>query len=142
MRLNDIAVWIKIRHPDIEPSVLSEAFGIVPEFSWRAGEPRIESEAAHAARRESYWVAELPMPRIPSEFISLESALMWAALMFERRKDFWAELQAEGATAQVTVTLGNSASSDFNLSHNVLTMLSKYGLSVSVQSCTVAEAAA
>ena len=142
MRPIDLAVWIKIRHADIDPSVLGEAFGIVPEFSWRAGEPRTESRDAQGARRESYRAGELPMPRVPSEFVSLESALMWAALMFERRKDLWARLQAEGAGAQVTVTLGDSGSSDFNLSHDVLNMLSKYGLSISVQLCTAAEAAA
>jgi hypothetical protein len=54
----DFTVFLKIRHPDIDPAVLTEKFGLIPEHSWKAGEARREDDAT--TRRESYWVAEVP----------------------------------------------------------------------------------
>lgn len=144
MRPNDFTVLIEIRHASIDPSVLTHAFGVVPEYSWKAGDPKDE-DGDVGTRRESYWVARLPlppMPAVPPELVGLGTALMWAALMFERRKQLWTALQAEGATARIAVTAGARILDGFELSHDVLTMLSKFGLSVAVEVCQLAEATA
>jgi hypothetical protein len=140
LRPNDLTVLIEIRHASIDPKALDDAFGLVPECSWKAGEPKTEGDVV-GTRRESYWVARMPMPPLPSipaELVPLETALMWTALMFERRKAFWERLRAEGASAQVSIM---AAAESFRLSHDVLTMLAKVGLSVSVEFCHAAEAA-
>lgn len=141
---SDFTVFLKIRHPSIDPALLTEAFGIVPECSWKAGESKAGGSDATATRRESYWVAQVPAlrPEMSPEFVSLESTLMLTALLLERRKDFWAKLRAEGASAQLIVVLGGSALSRFELPHDLLSMLSKCGLSVSVDLRDAAEAAA
>jgi hypothetical protein len=77
-----------------------------------------------------------------SELVTLDGALMWSALLFERRKDFWTKLRSEGARAQLIVTLGASALSGFKLSHEVLAMLSKFELSLSIDFCGASGAAA
>lgn len=159
----DFTVLLKIRHPDIDPAVLTETFGLAPEHSWKAGDARGEDDAG-TTRRESYWVAEVPSrvpaaerlgpkrivlerkrrvgaPLLPDDF-QLDGVLMLTALLFERRKAFWARLQAEGASAQVIVVLGRSALAGFELSHELLSMLSRFGLSVSVDFRDAAEAVA
>lgn len=140
MRPGDFTVLLKIRHPSIDPALLTSALGVDPEYSWKAGEVKDDSETG-ATRRESYWVAEVAQS-VSVEYATLEGALMLAALLLERRKDFWAKLRAEGANAQLILLLGGSVPSRFELSPELLSMLSKLGLSVSLDWRDAAENAA
>jgi Domain of unknown function (DUF4279) len=158
----DSTVLIRIRHPDIDPDALTRAFGIEPEHSWKAGDPKPGSETT---RRESYWVAEAslsprfsfpqgglgssgPVPEEPPwtppylDQTPLERALAMAALPFMLNWKFWSGLRAEGATAQLIVVLGGPSLPGFELSHEVIAMLSRLGISLSVEFRDVAEAAA
>jgi hypothetical protein len=155
---NDPTVLIRVRHRDIDPAILTEVFGIKPEYSWKAGEPK-PGGAASATRRESYWVAEVPMSpelvargsepegnrphRMPtySNLSPLELALTVAALRFRVNRDFWAGLQAEGATAQLIVILEDPLAG-FELPHAVLSMLAELSLSLSIGFRDADEAAA
>lgn len=136
----DFAVLLKIRHPNIDPAVLTEAFGLEPECCWQAGEANRDSDEPGAVRRESYWVAEVPSQ--PPARVYLGSTLMTAAWRLDQRKEFWARLQSEGASAQLIVVLGEDALSGFELPHLLLAMISRNGLSVSFDLRDAAEAAA
>jgi len=157
----DSTVLIRIRHPDIDPDALTRAFGIEPEHSWKAGDAKPGSEAT---RRESYWVAEARLsPRLGFRYglgddaseseepawtptyldqTPLERALTMAALPFMLNWKFWSGLRDEGATAQLIVVLGGPSLPGFELSHEVIAMLSRLGISLSVEFRDVAEAAA
>ena len=140
MRPNDFTVLLKIRHVDVDPDSLTEALGIVPEYSWRGGESKADDGDPQATRRETYWVARVPP--MPPEVAWLEGTLMLAALLLARRKDFWTKLQAEGARAELVVVFGETTLSGFELPHELLSMLSKLGLSVSFDLRDAAEEAA
>lgn len=140
MHPNEYTVLLKIRHPDVDPALLTEAFGIVPECSWKAGELRGKSEDTGGTWRESYWIARVPP--MPFEYVWLEGTLTWAALLLQDRKDFWTKLRAEGASAQMIVLLGESALSQLELPHELLSLLSRCGVSVSIELAGAAEAAA
>ena len=157
----DSTVLIRIRHPHIDPDALTRAFGIEPEHSWRAGEAKPGSETI---RRESYWVAQASLsPRFsfpqglggevgsgseetwtPTylDQTPLERALTMAALPFMVNWKFWSGLRDEGATAQLIVVLGGPSLPGFELSHEVIAMLSRLGISLSVEFRDIAEAAA
>lgn len=158
MESNYPTVLIRIRHRDIDPAVLTEVFGIEPEYSWKAGEPKSDG-ARGATRRESYWVAEVP---ISQEFFArgtgaeqgrmqsitaysnlspLELALTIAALLFKVNRNFWTRLKGEGATAQLIVILGDSLAG-FDLPHTILSMLAELSLSLSIGFRDADEAAA
>lgn len=140
MQSKDFTVWLKIRHANVDPDSLSQALGIVPEFSRKGGESETEDDDARSARRGSYWIGQVPA--IPFEHAWLEGTLMFAACLLERAGDLWVELRADGATAELLVMLGGSHLSGFELPRELLAMLSKVGLSISVDVCDAAEAAA
>ena len=147
----DASILIRIRHRDIDPDKLTEVFGMEPEYSWQAGEPRPESESG-ATRRESYWVAEVPLRhRLPEEVMQtmgaarsdpimpvyndqapLERSVISAALLFRKNGEFWDRLKSDGATAQLIVTLGPDSMIGLELSEGSMAMLSRLGLSLSV----------
>ena len=143
----DSTILIRIRHPDIDPEILTRAFGIEPEYSWKAGEAKPGTDNG-ATRRESYWVAQAPTSgRYPfaegralgakvSAYVNqspLERALTIAALPFVANWQLWSRLRDEGATAQLIVYLGANALAGFELMHEVMAMLSKFGLALSVE---------
>lgn len=155
-------VLIRIRHRDIDPAVLTEVFGIEPEYCWQAGEAKPDSESGRT-RRESYWVAEVPashrflvsategagseeqrMEQMPAytSLSPLDRALMFASLLFRVHKEFWARLQSEGATAQLIVVLGSDSFAGLELTPEVMGMLARFGLTLSVSVRDAEEAAA
>jgi hypothetical protein len=52
---------LRIRHPSMDPAVISKELGIEPEHSFRAGQPRHSRSgvAPAAVHTESYWLAPL-----------------------------------------------------------------------------------
>jgi hypothetical protein len=136
---------LKIRHPNIDPTVLTRELGLVPQYSWRAGDVRssgVEGDA-HGKYRESCWVASVDPPYLrwfewpgaPSfdAFkLPLEGALMLGTLVLKRRHDFWRQLQKEGATAEFLIVLASRERFSLDLPSDLLLMMATVGLSVSV----------
>lgn len=58
---------LRVRHPSMDPAELSRAFGIEPEYSFRAGSVRPSRSGMTTAsvRSESYWLGELPTTEQP-----------------------------------------------------------------------------
>ena len=54
----EFTVSLRIRHPSIEPSRITEALGIEPQHTWKAGEPRGDPGSV-GVYRESYWMGRL-----------------------------------------------------------------------------------
>jgi hypothetical protein len=52
---------LRIKHPSMDPAVISKELGIEPEHSFRAGQPRSSKSgvAPAAVHHESYWLAAL-----------------------------------------------------------------------------------
>lgn len=52
---------LRIRHPNMDPAVLSRELALEPEHSFRAGAPRVSRSglAAAAVHPETYWLASL-----------------------------------------------------------------------------------
>lgn len=139
MRRNEFTVWLKIRHADADPDLLTRTFGLEADYSGWNEEPKGRREG-DVARGRSYWVACVP-PMLP-ERPCLEATLMIGACVLERNSDFWAKLQGRGASAELLVVLEERALSRFELPHELLVRLSKLGLSLTVDVCDAAEAAA
>lgn len=155
MRSYEFTSFLKIRHPDIDPQTLTDELGIVPEHCWKAGERRAvrgDSRAAGTDREsywvgqtypESYWVAQLPLADyIPQICTPISGTLMLGALLLERHKTFWRQLQAEGATATLLVSVDNREAFNLELPRDLLVMMAGLGLSVSFDIQSEQQAAA
>jgi hypothetical protein len=159
----EMTVVLAIRHPGIDPEVLTREFGLEPRYSWRAGDPRPsggESSYGDGRYRESYWAAELypcadpfPAPTFEALFrpfrtsfprieLSLGEVLRLATLMLKRRKPFWGRLMNEGARAEFLVALANRDRINLKLDSDLLGTMAGLGLSVAVDVQSYAKAAA
>jgi hypothetical protein len=66
----EFTISLRIRHPDIDPSLISEQLGVEPQHTWRAGEARRDAtgDELRGVYRESYWMGRLMSePQLSSE---------------------------------------------------------------------------
>jgi hypothetical protein len=159
----ELSIVLAIRHPSIDPEVLTREFGLEPRYSWRAGDPRPSGGApphGDGRYRQSYWAAELypcpdPFPArtfdaifrafpmsLPRIELSLGEVLGLATLMLKRRKQFWGRLMKEGASAEFLVALANRDRINLKLDSDLLGTMASLGLSVAVDVQSYAKAAA
>jgi hypothetical protein len=152
MKRYEFTAVLAIRHPNVDPGVLTKELGLGPQYSWRAGDPRTE-EGGLGSYRESYWAANLyPRSAPPLEALGMslfgvpvmpvEGALMLGILLLKRRHDFWKRLQSEGATGEILVAFSNREGVSFKLRSDLLSMVADLGLSVSLDVQPSIEAAA
>jgi hypothetical protein len=61
-------VSLRVRHPSIAREKITEAFGIEPKHSWKAGEPRHTPKGTPltGSNRDTFWTAEIAAGRWPS----------------------------------------------------------------------------
>ena len=116
MSTYEFTISLHIRHPTIEPSRITQAFGIEPQHSWQAGGPRRGSggEELEGVYRESYWTARLmDDPQLSSELVSVESVLTQTTSLLRRSQSFLEQLNTDGGVAELHVSL--FARGDFRL---------------------------
>jgi hypothetical protein len=150
----ELTAVLVIRHPTVDPALLTKEFGRTPQYCWQAGDIRNEAQAdeAESRYRESYWVVKLDPSALPrpedfgtpagSAVASLEGALMFGALVLKRRPDLWTRLRSEGARAEIFVALANREDFTLKLPAELLSMMAGLGLSVSVDVEAYSQAAA
>jgi hypothetical protein len=126
---------LRIRHPDIDPVEITEALGIEPQHTWRAGEARRDSSGSECggAHRESYWMGRLmSAPALAKDEVGLGSELLRVIGMMRRSFDFLERLKNGGGSAELHVNL--YAREDFRLEFppESLLLLGRTGLSVAL----------
>jgi hypothetical protein len=148
---------LRIRHPSIDPAVISRELRLDPEHSFRAGEPResVSGIAAAAVHGESYWLATLDPDawaatsaasfdfpgRARSAQVkermramvtdSLGLALTLGTTHFLRaHADFVRRIQSEGGDVGLIVELPSTTAQSFTLTPQVAKVLSDLSISV------------
>jgi hypothetical protein len=147
---------LRIRHPSMDPAVISRELRLEPEHSFKAGEPRTSSSgiAAAAVHGESCWLGTLdPNTWTPEQAAfeisthtrttaskerlramlmdSLGMALTLAASHFFRTHgDFFRRLQSEGGDVGLIVELPAASALSFTLTPQVSKVLSELGIAV------------
>jgi hypothetical protein len=112
----EFTISLRIRHPNIDPSRITEALGIEPQHTWRAGQMRRAptGDELEGVYRESYWMGRLmEEPQLSSERLSVESLLTQILAQLRRSQRFLDELNSEGGVAELHVSL--FARTDFRL---------------------------
>ena len=71
------AMSLRVRHPNLDPALLTETLHLEPLHSWRAGEPRRSATGAALGgeHRDSYWSAPLPGQGVGAAAFPLEMFL-------------------------------------------------------------------
>ena len=74
-----VQLFLRIKHPSLDPATISNAIGIEPEHAVRAGES-ISAKGKPALHSESYWIAQLSTPVFPVS-IAAEALQDYRALL-------------------------------------------------------------
>ena len=130
----EFTVSLRIRHPSIAPSRITEALGIEPQHTWKAGEPRQDPAAGDRSGvyRESYWMGRLMEPQLSSGQLSVESVLLQTITQLRRSQPFLEQLSTDGGAAELFISLFARENFRLELSPDALTLLGRLRLSVAL----------
>ena len=131
----EFTVSLRIRHPSIEPSRITETLGIEPQHTWKAGEARHDLGSGERAGvyRESYWMGRLmSAPQLSSGEVSVETVLLQTLTQLRRSQLFLEQLSAEGGFAELSITLFARENFRLELSPDSLALLGRLRLSVAL----------
>lgn len=132
----EFTVSLRIRHPSIEPSRITETLGIEPQHTWKAGDPRRDPAGGDRTGlyRESYWMGRLmDEPQLSSEQLSIESVLLQTLTQLRRSQSFLEQLSADGGIAELCISLFARENFRLDLSADSLALLGRLGLAVSLE---------
>lgn len=132
----EFTMSLRVRHPDIDPALITQNLGLAPQHSWRAGEDRKSAtgDCAGGNYRESYWVCALmPEPKLSSELVGAESELQQVLGTLRRSFDFLQSLQASGGTTEVHVSIFAREEFRIELPADVSSLLGRLGITMTVE---------
>jgi hypothetical protein len=131
----EFTISLRIRHPGIDPSRITEALGIEPQHTWRAGHPRRDPAGGQleGVYHESYWMGRLMHePQLSSAGTSVESVLVQTLTQLRRAHGFLEQLANDGGFAELYVSLFAREDFRLELSADSLTALGRLRLAVAL----------
>ena len=132
----EFTVSLRLRHPAIDPSKITQTLGIEPQHTWKAGDPRRDPAggALEGVYRESYWMGRLmDEPQLSSGLLSAESVLLQNLAHLRRSHAFLEQFKAEGGVAELYVSLYAREAFRLELSDESLGLLGRLGLAVALE---------
>jgi hypothetical protein len=129
----EFTISLRIRHPTIDPDRITNALGIEPQHTWKAGDPRRDpgGEELEGDYRESYWMGRLmDAPQLSSGRLSVESVLQRTLDQLRRSHEFLDELNTNGGVAELQVSLYARENFRLELPADSLALLSRLRVSV------------
>lgn len=131
----EFTLSLRLRHPAIDPSRITQTLGIEPQHTWKAGDPRRDSAGAalEGTYRDSYWMGPLmEEPKLSSARLSVESVLLQTLAHLRRSQGFLEQLHADGGVAELHVSLYAREAFRLELSDETLGLLGRLGMGVAL----------
>jgi hypothetical protein len=143
------SISLRVRHPSMDPDIITGTLGLAPEHFWGCGEPRRSTSGAKigGTHRETYWSATLPdtlaqqglMPSGQTAWhVEPDIFLARQVLLLKRHRAFFDQIRAEGGDAGLMVELVPEVETAFRLDAAVMRQLAELGLAVEFQIITEA----
>lgn len=142
---------LHIKHPTIDPELITQTLGMTPDHSWACGEPKRSVAAPQGVRRNSFWCATLlPAPATAGfsdlfkESAKLQRAVEMASrdfpsalsarlLLLRRHQEFIQRLVEEGGELSLVVELQTSELSGFKMDPTLTRQLGTMGVTLEFQ---------
>lgn len=116
----DYSISLRIRHPDIDPSKITDRLEITPKVQRKKGDPSCE---------ESYWSAKLTGDVWrSSEEQSIENFLCHMIRDLGKHADYFDSLKKEGGRIEIFIGFGIERNSGVVLDSNIMRRLSQLGI--------------
>jgi hypothetical protein len=131
----EFTISLRIRHPGVDPSSITQALAIKPQHTWKAGDRRrgAGGEELDGVYRESYWMGRLmDEPQLSSSRLSVETVLLRTLAQLRRAEHFLRQLDTDGGVAELYVSLFAREDFRLELSAQTLTLLGRLGLAVAL----------
>jgi len=131
----EFTISLRIRHPSIEPAGITEALGIEPQHTWKAGDPRrdVTGGDRSGVYRESYWMGRLmDEPQLSSGQVSVESVLLQTLTQLRRSQSFFEQLNTDGGVAELSISLFARENFRLELPADSLVLLGRLRLAVAL----------
>ena len=129
------AISLRVRHPNLDPALLTKTLHIEPLHCWRAGEPRRSATGAALGgeHRESYWSAPLPGQAVGAAAFPLELFLGQHLVQLRRHGEFLARLHDEVAQVSLLIEISPAENEVITLSTGVSRKLADLNIEVEFQ---------
>jgi hypothetical protein len=129
------AISLRVRHPTLDPALLTQTLHLEPLHCWRAGEPRrsVTGAALGGEHRESYWSAPLPGEGVGAAAFPLELFLGSQLVQLNRHREFLGRLQAESGQISLLIELSPVENAVLTLSTGVSRKLADLNIEVEFQ---------
>jgi Domain of unknown function (DUF4279) len=129
------AMSLRVRHPTLDPALLTEALHLEPLHSWRAGDPRrsVTGAALGGEHRDSYWSAPLPGQGVGAAAFPLEMFLGQQLVQLGRHREFLARLQNENAQISLLIEVSPVENGVLTLSTGTSRKLADLNIEVEFQ---------
>ena len=132
----EFTITLRIRHADIDPGRITAMLGVEPQASWKKGDARLNADGQplQGTHRESYWTGRLmPSPQLSAQYSSVEAELLKILNQLRKSHEFFLELRAQGAVAELHVSLFARQEFRVDLSSSSLELLGRLGLAVALE---------
>ena len=129
---------LRVRHPNVDPAVLTQSLHLEPLHSWRAGEPRrsVTDAALGGEHRDSYWSAPLPGQTVGAAASPLELFLGQQLVQLSRHRELLRKLQNEGGEISLRIELSRVENAVLTISTGVSHKLADLNIEVEFQFVT------
>jgi Domain of unknown function (DUF4279) len=129
------AMSLRVRHPNLDPAVLTKTLHLEPLHSWRVGEPRrsVTGAVLGGEHRESYWSAPLPGQVVGAAAFPLELFLAQQLVQLSRHREFLGRLQDEGGQISLLIEISRVENAVLTLSTGVSRKLADLNIEVEFQ---------
>jgi hypothetical protein len=127
---------LRMRHPHINPAMVTQTLGIQPQHTWQSGTPRIGpgGECLEGLYRESYWMARLmETPKLSSDTVSVEALLRETVANLRRSQAFLERIHAEGGVSELHISLFARKNFSLEWPASLLTLLGRLGVGVALE---------
>jgi len=129
------AVSLRVRHPAMDLSVLTEKLRLEPAHSWKAGEPRRSQSGSPMGgnHRDSYWSALLPAQMLGPGSMPLELFFGQQLVQLSRHREFFSTLQSDGGQVSLLVEVVPTANASLTFSSASARKLADLNIEVEFQ---------
>jgi len=128
------AISLRVCHPNIDPTAITDALALEPARAWKSGSPRQTPKGTplEGVYRETYWYTKLiPDGECSSEGTLFEEYLAHFEKMLAPSKEFFARIRAEGGRVELFIGMYGARNYGFELSPTLLAAVADLGLSLS-----------
>jgi hypothetical protein len=129
------AVSLRVRHPNLDPALLTETLHLDPLHTWKAGDPRRSATGAvrGGEHRDSYWSAPLPGQAVGAAAFPLELFMAQQLVQLGRHREFLRRIQAEGGQISLLIEISNVENAVLTLGASTSRKLADLNIEVEFQ---------